>query len=83
MNITYTHKFQSRSAAFAGAVQNIEHMIYTFWWDNTPNHIRERQDVQQLALAQIRSSNVNNFSTILEISNIATRLVEDTVKQHA
>ena len=84
-NIVFTHKFQSRTAALQGARQNLEHMIYLFWFDNTPQHMREIASLQEDVKEEIETrldDDMLPHMDLLQISNLATQLVEDTVNTY-
>lgn len=82
MNIIYTTKFQSRTAALWGARQNLEHMILLFWWDNIPQEIRAMRqpwiDDTKVAIEDYLDDHPT--PTLLEISNLAVSLVETSVQ---
>lgn len=86
MNIAYTHKFHDPQAKREAIRQNTRQMMYLFWWDNVPNHIRENQDMQEYTQDMIlefeeKNNNVTFATTYMEVmSDFLTVLVEDAVE---
>ena len=87
MNIAYTHRFTDRIAKREAVRQNTRHMMYLFWWDNVPNHVRENSDMQDYTKDMILEfeTDLNNqpllaAQYLTRVSDYLTILVADALE---
>ena len=78
-NIPFTHKFTDPYAKVDAARQNLEQMMYLFWFDNVPGPMREsrvwRDDTKE-QIEEWLDEQTNALTTnYVHISDFLSRLV--------
>lgn len=80
MNIAFTDRYVDPAAKEAAVTQNVEHMMFLFWWDNIPQEVRAmRQPWMDDAAEAIEEWIADHpHATFAEVSDFMSGLVRAT-----